>query len=53
MGVEADKWGAYLFAENLFDEDGMVDGPGITPATADLATRLRPRTIGLNVRFDW
>ena len=53
VGVEADKWGAYLFAENLFDEDGMVDGPGITPATADLATRLRPRTIGLNVRFDW
>jgi iron complex outermembrane receptor protein len=53
IGVEAGKWGAYLFADNLFDEDGMVDGPGITPETADLAIRLRPRTIGLNLRYDW
>jgi iron complex outermembrane receptor protein len=53
IGVEAGKWGAYLFADNLFDEDGKLDGPGITPATSDLATRLRPRTIGLNLRYDW
>ncbi len=53
IGVEAGKWGAYLFADNLFDEDGMVDGPGITPETSDLAIRLRPRTIGVNLRYDW
>jgi len=53
VGLEGEQWGAYLFADNLFDEDGMVDGPGLTPATADVATRLRPRTFGLNLRFDF
>ena len=50
LGVESGKWGAYLFANNLFNEDGAVNGPIITTGAA---VRLRPRTIGLNVRFDW
>ncbi len=53
VGIESGKWGAYLFVNNLFDEDGMVTGHGFQPGFEDVATRLRPRTIGLNVRFDW
>ena len=47
LGVESDRWNAYLFAENLTDEDGAVTplllGPG------GPATRMRPATYGLQV----
>jgi len=51
VGVEGSAWSAYLFGDNLTDEDGAVDvrllgvdGP---------ATRLRPRTFGINVRYNF
>lgn len=51
LGVEGRSWAAYLFGDNVTDEDGAVDtrllgadGP---------ATRLRPRTYGINVRYDF
>ncbi len=50
-GVEGDHWGVYAFVNNLFDEDGKVTGGGIQPGFEDLATRLRPRTVGLNLRL--
>jgi iron complex outermembrane recepter protein len=55
FGIESDRWGAFLFADNLTNEDGAVSArsvtvPGVTPATA---SRLRPRTIGLELRFNF
>jgi iron complex outermembrane recepter protein len=51
LGVESGAWGAYLYADNLTDEDAAIDpttaGPG------GVATRFRPRTFGLNVRYDF
>jgi iron complex outermembrane receptor protein len=51
LGVEGQAWSAYLFGDNLTDEDGAVDvrlqgidGP---------ATRLRARTFGVNVRYNF
>lgn len=51
LGVEGQAWSAYLFGDNLTDADGAVDvrlqgidGP---------ATRLRPRTFGVNVRYNF
>ncbi len=51
VGVERDHWGVYAFVNNLFDEDGKVTGGAIQPGFEDLATRLRPRTVGLNLRL--
>ena len=51
LGVEGNAWGLYLFGDNLTNEDGAVgvrqfgpDGP---------ATRLRPRTYGINFRYNY
>lgn len=53
IGVEGDWWSAYLFVDNLTNEDGAmsprnVTVPGVTPATAN---RPQPRTVGLEVRL--
>ncbi|MDE0365361.1 MAG: TonB-dependent receptor [Gammaproteobacteria bacterium] len=53
VGVEGGHWGVYAFVDNLFDEDGKVTGGGIRPGFEDLATRLRPRTVGLNLRLSF
>ncbi len=52
VGVEGGHWGVYAFVDNLFDEGGKVTGGGIQPGFEDLATRLRPRTVGLNLRLN-
>jgi len=51
LGVEGKSWSAYLFGNNLTDEDGAVDArlQGIDGP----ATRYRPRTYGLNVRYNF
>ena len=53
VGVQGDHWGVYAFVDNLFDEDGQVTGGGIQPGFEDVATRLRPRTVGLNLRLNY
>lgn len=49
LGVEADRWSAELYAENLFNEDGAVTAPDIN--RANQSVRLRPRTIGVQATF--
>jgi outer membrane receptor protein involved in Fe transport len=48
LGVEAESWSAFLFADNLSDEDGAITPYYAGPAGP--ATRLRPLTIGLQLR---
>ena len=49
LGVESmNGWSAYLFGENLTNEKGAVDPPYMGQAT-----RLRPRTIGLEVSYSY
>lgn len=51
LGVEADRWSAELYAENLFNEDGAVTAPDIN--RANQSVRLRPRTIGVQATFNF
>lgn len=49
LGVESVQgWSAYLFGENLTNEKGAVDPPYLGQAT-----RLRPRTVGLEVSYTY
>jgi len=48
LGVEAAIWSAFLFADNLTDEDAAISPYYQGPAGP--ATRLRPLTIGLQLR---
>ncbi|MGH7462434.1 MAG: TonB-dependent receptor domain-containing protein, partial [Longimicrobiales bacterium] len=49
LGIEGESWGAYLFGNNLTDEDGAVEAQfPFTPVT-----RLRPRTLGVNLRYNF
>jgi len=47
IGIENERWGIFLYGDNLFDEDGAY-APSFPPAQP---TRLRPRTIGINLKF--
>jgi iron complex outermembrane recepter protein len=51
LGIEADRWTAELYAENLFDERGAVAPPNQGAALTSF--RLRPRTVGVQVTFDF
>ena len=50
FGLEGEIWGAYLFAENLTDEDGAISPVPFSPVGDVPTTRFRPRTIGLQIR---
>ncbi len=52
FGVENDRWGVYLFGENLNGDDNRINPAG-TALARGYASRYRPSTIGLNVRFDY
>ncbi len=52
VGAENNTWGIYLFAENLGDDDNRINPAG-TALARGYASRYRPRTIGLNLRFDY
>jgi iron complex outermembrane receptor protein len=51
LGVEGASWGAYLYADNVTDEDGAIDPTPTGPS--GIATRYRPRTYGFNLRYDF
>lgn len=51
LGIESGSWSAYLFGDNLTDEDAAVDARYL--GADGPATRLRPRTYGLNVRYNF
>ncbi|MBP6797704.1 MAG: TonB-dependent receptor, partial [Luteimonas sp.] len=49
VGLESpDGWAAYLFGENLTNERGAVDAPYL-----GAASRLRPRTYGVELRYSY
>jgi outer membrane receptor protein involved in Fe transport len=50
LGVEGGSWSAYVYGDNLTDEDAAIDPTAAGPS--GIATRFRPRTFGLNVRYD-
>jgi iron complex outermembrane recepter protein len=50
FGIDADRWGATLFADNITDEGGIVR-PIASLTAAYSANRLRPRTYGIQVDF--
>ena len=47
IGIQNDEWGIFLYGENLTGEDGAFN-PGFPPLPPQ---RLRPRTIGLNLKY--
>ena len=50
LGVENGRYGVFLTAENLFNDDSAVNPAGdALGAAGGFASRYRPRTIGLNL----
>jgi len=49
--VQNERWTAALFVENATDERAelLIDNAGVT----ERITRNRPRTFGMNVRFNF
>ncbi len=52
LGVEGKRWGTYLFVDNLTNEDGAI-APANPLLAGGAVPRPRPRTYGLNVRFNF
>lgn len=51
VGVESPAgWGVFVFGDNLTNEDGAVDAAW---SVGSAATRLRPRTYGVEFRYDY
>ncbi|RPH97389.1 MAG: TonB-dependent receptor [Lysobacterales bacterium] len=48
LGVEAEVWSAFVFIDNLTNEDGALAPYYFGPAGP--ATRMRPQTVGLQLR---
>ncbi|MBW2368384.1 MAG: TonB-dependent receptor [Deltaproteobacteria bacterium] len=56
LGIETDRWSISVFADNLFDEFIIHRYAERLPTATDPATSYvigRPRTIGLNLRFNF
>jgi len=51
VGLARGNWAVYLFGNNLFDEDGIIQ-PDAT-FIANSGTRYQPRTVGINLKFDY
>jgi iron complex outermembrane recepter protein len=51
IGLESERWTVYLFGENLTDESGAYSAPDLTANLTSI--RLRPRTIGLQLAFNY
>lgn len=52
VGIEGMQWGLYLFGTNLTNEDALVS-PIQSSTRADYGMRYRPRTVGINFKFDY
>jgi outer membrane receptor protein involved in Fe transport len=47
-GIESQRWNAYLYVDNLWDERGVVQKQVFPPLYSDVTlSMIRPRTIGL------
>lgn len=51
LGLEGEHWGAFLFGDNLTDENGALTAIGL--GALGQANRYRPRTVGLNLRISF
>jgi outer membrane receptor protein involved in Fe transport len=51
LGLQAEHWGAFVFADNLTNEDGAI--AEIPSTSGGEAARYRPRTVGLNLRVSF
>ena len=51
VGVEADRWSAELFGQNLFDERAPISGNFVNDRKRIIYNR--PLTVGLRVSFDY
>jgi len=49
VGVESIRWGMSLYIDNVTNEDGAIDGR----SSFVQATRLRPRSLGLEVQYSY
>ncbi len=53
IGAERESFGVYLFAENLTDDDNRLSPAGTALANSGgYASRYRPRTLGITLRYD-
>jgi len=53
-GLESDRWDAYLYVDNLWDERGVVQKNEYPPLYSDVTLAvIRPRTVGLRVGFNF
>jgi iron complex outermembrane recepter protein len=50
VGLQSESWTVALFADNLFEEDGAVEPVSQFNA---LGVRLRPRTVGINLKVHY
>ena len=55
VGVENERWGAFLFADNLLDERAFTSKKRVNPPDAVLERRavIRPRTVGFRVTMSF
>ena len=51
LGIEKGSLGAHLFAENLGNDDSRINPAG-TLLARGYASRYRPRTVGINLRWE-
>ncbi|MEM8660562.1 MAG: TonB-dependent receptor, partial [Pseudomonadota bacterium] len=53
LGVEAERWSAYLTGENLTDEDGAVSTLAVLDEFGIPPYRFRPRTFGIELNYNF
>ncbi|EQA98685.1 hypothetical protein L288_20265 [Sphingobium quisquiliarum P25] len=49
IGVRSDRWGAYLFANNLFNKVARTSSGNVLGGSIEAITTVPPRTIGINL----
>jgi outer membrane receptor protein involved in Fe transport len=49
VGVRTEKWGAYLFVNNLFDTIARTAATNVLGGSIEAVTTIAPRTIGINL----